>query len=155
MVIQRIQTLYLLIAVVLTITAMFLPVGYLVMADGTAFYEFTPLCIVAEGARSFSNAPMLAMLVLSACIMLITIFNFKKLKLQIRLSCWSIVLLLVYYALFFIYMQRATAGMVADFKFNWALCLPLVALIFAVMAIRAIKHDRKLLNDANSMRLRD
>ena len=43
----------------------------------------------------------------------------------------------------------------ASFKMNWALGLPIVSLILTVLAIRGMGHDRKLLRDANSMRLRD
>lgn len=155
MVIQRIQTLYLFLAFIALVVAMFMPVGVFIGYGNTDFYEFYPLYVVLNGVKDYAVAGLFSILGLSAIIALGTIFCYKDLLLQIRLSIFNIVMMIGYYGAFGAMWWIIGGDLDASFKMNWALGLPIVSLILTVLAIRGMGHDRKLLRDANSMRLRD
>lgn len=155
MVIQRIQTLYLLIAAVLCAVAAFVPVGHFAVEGQAAGFDFTPLRIRLGELHDYSNCWLAVVLLASTVISAVTIFSYKRLKRQTRLAVSSVVLLVAYYVGVFFVQQSACDALGAAFRMGWTLCLPLVALILCLMAIKAIGHDRKVLRDANSMRLRD
>ncbi|NLA25477.1 MAG: DUF4293 domain-containing protein, partial [Bacteroidales bacterium] len=93
--IQRIQSLYLLVVVILMSLIVFLPYGYLLTANAEII-EFTAL-----GAKVQTNSttivnynaiPVLILAAISALTAFISIFLFKKRLLQIRLSGFNIVI---------------------------------------------------------------
>ncbi|MBR6285261.1 MAG: DUF4293 domain-containing protein [Muribaculaceae bacterium] len=145
MVIQRIQTLYLLLVAVLMGIFAFLPViGANV--DGNA------LAIGALGTCGVTQ-PSWLLFCLDALVVvlaLIAIFKFKDLKGQMRL-CGVMLLLLVALlaciAVIFVG-QRGQCTAVLQ----WPIALPLVAMVFTMLARKGIKHDRKLLSDSERIR---
>ena len=138
--IQRIQTLYLLIVTVLLIVAMCIPVGSFTYADGTAS-EFTNLGVYLQSGCDSSPWGMFAILLLSAIISFATIFLFKNRMLQIRMTVFSSVFM-------FIVKGRLDAG----FHLSWGLCLPLISIILNYLAIRAIGKDEVLVKAADRLR---
>lgn len=147
--IQRIQTVFLLLVVGLLITSMFLPLGYFVDANGIA-YKFTPLGIDLND--SFHSAwGIFAVLVLSSIIGFCSIFLYKNRILQIRLSIFNTILLIGYYLVFIAFFFALKDNFQA-FRINWALCLPLIAIIFNYLAIRAIGKDEVLVKAADRLR---
>ena len=76
--IQRIQTIYLLVVAILMVVMMSLPVGNLLGADNT-IYEFTNLSITAQGGEpDYAPWALFAILMVEAVVSLITIFQFKR-----------------------------------------------------------------------------
>lgn len=155
MVIQRIQTLYLLLAFIAMVVSMFLPLGIFIGYGGNEIYDFYPLYVIVNGVKDYSVAGLFAILGLSAIVSLGTIFCYKDLLLQIRLSVFNIVMMIGFYGAFAALWWLVKGDLDASFKINWSLGLPVVAVILTVLAIRGMGRDRKLLRDANSMRLRD
>lgn len=155
MVIQRIQTLYLFLAFVALVISMFLPLGVFIGYGGTEYYQFYPLYVLLNGVRDYSVAGLFTILGLSAIISFGTIFCFKNLLLQIRLSIFNIIMMVGFYGAFGAMLWIVKGDLDASFKMNWSLCLPIISLILTILAIKGMGRDRKLLHDANSMRLRD
>lgn len=149
--IQRIQTLYLLIVTVLLIVAMCIPVGSFVYADGTAS-EFTNLGVYLQSGCDSSPWGMFAILLLSAIISFATIFLFKNRMLQIRMTVFSSVLLIGYYLTFIVFMFILKGRLDAGFHLSWGLCLPLISIILNYLAIRAIGKDEILVKAADRLR---
>ena len=84
--IQRIQTVYLLVVAILMVVMMSLPVGSFVASDYTATV-FNNLSLVApDGTADYEPWAMFAILMVSAVVTLGTIFLYKKRMLQIRLT---------------------------------------------------------------------
>jgi hypothetical protein len=79
---------------------------------------------------------------------LITIFLYKKRPLQIRLSIVNIILLAGYYAVLFIYFWQI------DIKWNLTFfaAIPLINIIFYLLAIKAIAKDEALIKSLNRLR---
>lgn len=148
--IQRIQTVYLLIVVGLLITGMCLPLGYFTDSAATT-YVFTPLSISA-GDDSASSYGFFCILLLSAITALATIFLYKNRMLQIRISIFNSILLVGYYLAFVAFYFVLKGDLEASFRIHWALCLPLICIILNYLAIRAIGKDEVLVNAVNRLR---
>ncbi len=134
--IQRIQTIYLLLVTALLITSMCLPVGSFIGADA-AMYTFKPLGVEQNG-MFYSTWGVFGILLLSAIIAFATIFLFKNRMLQIRMSIFNSILLIGYYLTFLAFMFVLKKDLNAAFQISWALCLPLISIILNYLAIRAI-----------------
>jgi len=80
-----------------------------------------------------------------------TIFMFKKRMLQIRMTIFSTILLVGYYAtlITFIFMLKDDS---MTFSASWTLCLPFVAIILNWLAIRAIGKDEVLVKAYDRLR---
>lgn len=155
MVIQRIQSLYIILSVIATVITMFSPIGCFVEYGGKNIYQFTPLHVTLNGINDYSVAGLFAILGLSAIVGIVSLLCFKNLVLQIRLLIFNIILVVGYYMTFFALWWIVGRDLDSTLKVNWPLCLPIISIILMVMALRAIGKDKKLLRDANSMRLRD
>lgn len=148
--IQRIQTVYLLLVVGLLLTSMFAPLGYFVDANGIA-YKFTPLGVEMKDAFHYTWG-MLAILVLAAIISSATIFLYKNRVLQLRMTVFNSIILVGYYLVFFAFYFALKDDLDAYYRINWALCLPLIGIIFNYLAIRAIGRDEVLVKAADRLR---
>ena len=96
--IQRIQTVYLLIVTGLLITAMCLPMGY--FTDTMGEHPFKALGMDVNGAFQ-STWGLFGILMLSTIVAFATIFLYKNRMLQIRMSIFNSLLLVGYYIAFF------------------------------------------------------
>lgn len=154
MVIQRIQTLYLLLVAVLSAVTAFVTVGTLSPLGDAMSVTVTPLGASTQVDDAACWWPA-AILIAAAAVAVWAILSFKRLARQTALGVTLIIMLVCYYVMQILVLVSLSEASGATCRINWPLCLPLVAIVLAIMAIRAIKHDRKLLKDANSMRLRD
>ncbi|MGN0057290.1 MAG: DUF4293 domain-containing protein [Phocaeicola plebeius] len=148
--IQRIQTVYLLVVAVLMVMALSLPVGNFIAADYT-ITEFTNLALVAaDGTADYQPWALFALLLLVGALSLGTILLYKKRMLQIRITLFCSILLIGYYATLvaFVWMHEGDDS----FAPSWSLCLPLVSIILNYLAIRAIGKDEMLVKAYERLR---
>lgn len=148
--IQRIQTIYLLLVTGLLITAMCLPLGYFTDTK-IVRYTFSSLGISAGNAFQ-SSWGLFAILLLSAIVSSATIFLYKNRVLQIRMSVFNTILLIGFYCAFLAFYFVLKSDLDATFQISWTLCLPLVAIILNYLAIRAIGKDEVLVKAADRLR---
>ena len=89
---------------------------------------------------------------LAALLSLITIFLFKKRKLQIKTSYILLFLLALVYIIYFIFDQKSL--LTTDFFLNTRLSFvfPLIAIILVYLAIRGIKKDENLVRSLDRLR---
>lgn len=148
--IQRIQSVYLLVITILMVVCLCNPVGSII--SGThEISSFTNLCITAaDGSKDYAPWALFAILMVVALLSFVTIFLFKKRMLQIRLAIFNGVMLIGYYLTLvsFIFMLAEDAS----FTPSWVICLPLVALILNWLAIRAIGADEALVKAYDRLR---
>lgn len=148
--IQRIQTVYLLVVAILMVVMMSLPVGSFVASDYTATV-FNNLSLVApDETADYEPWAMFAILMVSAVVTLGTIFLYKKRMLQIRLTIFNIILLLGYYGTLvtFVFMLKGENS----FTPSWTVILPLISIILDWLAIRAIGKDEMLVKAYERLR---
>ena len=148
--IQRIQTLYLLLVVILgTLLCFFAPVQFL-----SPTTELMDLSIVDKW-------PLLVIAIASPLLALVNIFLFKRRFLQVRLNIVNVILCLGFYALLALYTAYVVKGYeplgaitLQDaewFLTPWA-ALPLVNVILTMMATRRILKDEALVRAADRLR---
>ena len=149
--IQRIQTLYLLLVVVLgTLLCFFSPVQFL-----------TPEATEYVGLQAFEKWPMAVMTLSIPLLALVTIFLFRKRLLQARLNVMNVILCLGYYALVALYAAflvkgyESIHGMTladADWYLTIWAAIPLVNIVLTMMATRRILKDEALVRAADRLR---
>lgn len=135
--IQRIQTIYLLFA--------FITMGILPFVF--------PLETDAVGKKVFftEHTSDLALFGLSAVLSLITIFLFKNRKLQFVLCRLNIILNLILLGLF-VYHSLSLSGEVATSEKGIGMFLPIFSIVFLVLANKAIKKDEDLVKSVDRLR---
>lgn len=151
--IQRIQTLYLLLAAAFMSLTLFMPIATFVVDDQT--YELTAFLLTC-GEMTQSTIWLGIILAIATALPLITIFLFKKRTLQIRLCAVEVVLLigsLVLVALYYWLTSRLFEGLVIEHRqFGWAAPMPIVAIVLSYLASRAIFKDEVLVRSLDRIR---
>jgi hypothetical protein len=147
--IQRIQSVYLLLVTILLVVAICMPVGQFIGADGVTAHVFKPLGVALADGGFQSTWGLFGILLLSALVAFCTIF----LMLQIRMTIFSSILLIGYYIAFCVFMFILKGDLDAmTFQLGWALCLPVVAIILNYLAFRAIYKDEVMVKAADRLR---
>jgi 4-amino-4-deoxy-L-arabinose transferase-like glycosyltransferase len=152
--IQRIQTLFLLGSLVCTSLFFFLPFGHLITKD------LTEIAIIITGVsfpkgESVLAYPMLPLLIMFIIINLITlasIFLFKKRMLQIRLSIFNAIVQLGSFGMLFFYLADISKKSGLDYSTGILVILPVVAAILSFLAMRAIAKDEALVRSISRLR---
>lgn len=150
--IQRIQTVYLLIVTALLIIAMCQPVGTLIVGDGSVCNFMNYGIEFPDGTINSTSWGMLALLLLSAIVAFATIFLFRNRILQIRMTIFNSIIVIGYYITFFVFMFMLKDALVAEYQLSWALALPLITIILNYLAIRAIGKDEVMVKAADRLR---
>ncbi|MCH5311375.1 MAG: DUF4293 domain-containing protein [Prevotella sp.] len=156
--IQRIQTIYLLVAAICSVVCLSLPLGRYV-DDGLLTAKLYNLCIMqmggAEHVFSFVAVPLFVILLLVVVISLYTIFMYRNRKLQMRLCSFSSLLVIGWYIVYAV-LAKLWGGSIDVTSLSFApsvgAALPAVALIFNLMARRAINADEQLVRAADRIR---
>ena len=152
--IQRIQTLYLLIATALMSVSIFTPIAR--FFDGSQEYTLTAFALRdAAGAVAQPAIYMGILLALAGLLPFIVIFLFKNRQLQIRLCAAEVVMLIGSMAVMGIYYYLSNrifdaANGIISIKVGIA--MPLIAVIFVILAIRAIFRDEVLVRSLDRVR---
>jgi hypothetical protein len=154
--IQRIQSLYLLVVVVLSAITFFNPVVSFINAEQAREYilDYKGISLVQEAGNVFQS-DVWTLTVLSALIPIITlisIFLFKNRMLQLRLSFFNMVLMGGWYVLLFINIWFAKSLYQADWTLQIVAAFPLINIILTLLAVRAIGKDEALIKSLNRIR---
>lgn len=151
--IQRIQSVYLLIAAICSVACLSLPVGRYVN-DGLLSSTMYNLWIVSSdgSGHTFTSTPLFVVQLLAAAISLYAIFMYKNRKQQMRLCIFSSLLLAGWYAIYAV--LAVLCGGTGEVSFSPSIygALPAVALILNVMASRSIRADERLVRAADRIR---
>lgn len=148
--IQRKQTVYLLIAFLLIVSNLFFP--FVNKSDFT-FDAFQMVFKVAQGKAVVSTIYLGIFLILLSGIILTSIFLFKKRPLQMRFTMFSILLSIGFYALLLLYHFWAKKNYPIAFnQYKFTLISPIIAFILCIMAYNGIKHDEKIVKDSDRLR---
>lgn len=146
--IQRIQTVYLLIAALLT--ASLYKLKFADLSVNGELYVFNAQGISNAETLVFNGLPILIFIGLIALLHMAIIFMYKKRIRQIRVAVFTIVLLLGLFGIFFYFTYAGFEGAKVAFKIPVA--FPLIAIILDYLAIRAIGKDEALIRSLNRIR---
>ena len=164
--IQRKQTLYMLVAVVCMTIFTFAKMFTFNAADSSMTlytYGYSIQEMGAEPVSQLLNLRAVCMVLLAAIsivLMAVNIFLFKKRELQLSLLMSQYALLVgiigygVYYVWSFssIYAESIADGSALTNVPGWSLCLPVVTLVMNFLAVRGVASDIALLRSVDRIR---
>ena len=149
--IQRIQTIYLLVVVALGITLLFMPVLQLVTPEEAAELQVYELSALG-GAPLEGIWGLTLTTVLIPLLALVDIFLYRNRILQARLNIFTVMLCLGWYGVVAIYVWQAKLALGVEWHIlPWA-SFPLVCMVLTMMATRRILRDEALVRAADRIR---
>lgn len=156
--IQRIQTVYLFVAFVVTIVLLFIPIGYIYTPDSAYVFTCFNVKLIPPMEGVLMNTLNIALiLIVSACMSLYAIFKFKDRMKQSRIVSFNMLVFLIAIVMMiwifpdYIFKRNAVLAN-STFRFNkWIMIfvLPPVAMF---LANRAIRNDEKKVRAADRLR---
>ncbi|MEI7500411.1 MAG: DUF4293 domain-containing protein [Bacteroidota bacterium] len=156
---QRIQTLYLVVVTIACILLFFFPLAdyYNEIEGNYKFFIYGIRSMDPEPKVLFNNlftVPLIFLAVASLIFSLATIFLYKNRPLQIRICAFNvlsnIVLIMV---IFFFYATKIKTMTGIEPEYNYSgMVMPLVSLVFLILAHRAIRKDEALVKSADRLR---
>lgn len=153
--IQRIQTLYLLGALILIVLCFFLPVADISLPGGDLFtFNLTGYHIV-QGITTNStqqNTPLLFTGLFICTLYLTTIFLYKNRIIQMRFCIYNIILPIILTIYFIYVLLSIKKNLNAAIYYQIGIIFPIISTILTIMAFRAIKKDEKLVKSYDRLR---
>ena len=153
--IQRIQTLYLVIADILIALLLFLPVAAVSAKDGK-LYHVTLQGLIPEGTGAGAAIQYAWPLLIFACLVMAwlvwVIFRYGNRVRQIQFSYVAIVLLLGLTALVYYYVRADQDSLGGISSLSIFFSFPLIAAVFVYLAIQGIAKDEKLIKSIDRIR---
>lgn len=146
--IQRIQTLYVILSMVLIGLLFAFPFAEIV-ENGT-IYLFDKMGISGEAGLVQNGWPIAALIVIILLLHLVTIYSFKKRVLQMRILVFSIFLMIGLFGMFYFFTYFSFEK--AHISFKIVAVFPLVAIVLDYLAIRAIGKDEALIRSIDRIR---
>ena len=146
--IQRIQSLYILISAVLIGFLFALPFAEL--AAGNKLYLFNIKGIIHDGHVEQNGLPITIFVGIILLLHVVDLFLFKKRILQMRILVFCILLMLGLFGMFYFFTYYSFSG--TDVSFNISIVFPLIAIILDYLAIRNIGKDEALIRSIDRIR---
>lgn len=150
--IQRIQSIWLLLAALTIVCLLIVPVltdksgsgTYILYGSGIKFWD-------GDVIDTSTNLPLFISTILAGLVSLVNIFNFRNRTLQKRIASLNIILILGL-SFWLSQLGKQLPGGIEKAEIGFGLFLPLLAIIFTLLAIRGIKQDEKLIRSADRLR---
>ncbi|WP_315255924.1 DUF4293 domain-containing protein [Segatella oulorum] len=151
--IQRKQTLYLLIALVLTFVCLSFPLATFVGDDLHTDTLVTNLCErLGRGIPNFKTVPLFVLLLLTLPLNVWAIFAFKARKFQAKLCLINVILLVLWHVVAIYFLFFSTERQDTTLEIRFTAFFPLISLLLYVLARYAILADEKLVRAADRIR---
>ena len=154
--IQRIQTVYLLLVVILSSLTVFMTSVTFVPSDIDLqiSYELKQMNLVGVN-DVYSNITTWVSFLLSALIpiiALVTIFLYKKRMMQISFTVANIILMVGYYVLLAITVWSISDALNADWHLHFSVIFPLISIVLSYLALRGVMKDEALVRSLDRLR---
>ncbi len=148
--IQRIQSIYLLISALLTGSMFFMSLADL--ANDDTVYTLLYRGIANSEELITQTLPLAILVTVTTLVSLVTIFLYKKRVLQIRLCGLNMGLLLGTTGMIYFLGSQAAKELSAEISYNIPMVFPIVALVLTFLAIRSIGKDEALIKSMDRIR---
>lgn len=152
--IQRKQTIFLFVAIILTVVCLCMPIGNLKTINTLGSDEFViyNLWITnSSGIYDFKVWPLFAILLITCPIAIIAIFTYHNRITQSRFCMFNILLTLGWYVVYaMIALNLQENG--SKLHMSFSVVLPLISIILYFMARKAILADEALVRSADRIR---
>jgi len=152
--IQRIQTLYLFLALVAMGLMFFFPFAEILSGEGLIYiFKFDGLYASNGVSVYVQTIPPIILLGVILGITLVSIFLYKKRIIQMRLNFINMILMLGYAGLIYYYIYHFSEQLESvAVSYEFYDSFPFVAAIFTYLAIRAIGKDEALVRSIDRIR---
>jgi NADH:ubiquinone oxidoreductase subunit K len=104
----------------------------------------------------WETIPMLLLVIAALILALITIFFYKRRRLQFKLVSINVLLNVVMIALVFFlynnYFEHHITGSGISGSYQFGMYIPLISLVFLILASRAIRKDEALVKSSDRLR---
>lgn len=153
--IQRIQTVYLFVALVMLVVANLFPFASYGVEGGS--YVLTSWGVEAQGVAPYGGNAVLCWglpvcSLLAAVLAIVAIMRFKQRVLQMRLCVYGILAVLAFHVFFGVQAWMVYDALGATPEPTLTAQLPLVSIIFFILAGRAVKRDEALVRSMDRIR---
>ena len=155
--IQRIQSVFLLVAAIVTIILLFIPIGDIYTAE--AQYTFTCFNVhLPNGQVVMSTIYIALILILSACISIYAIFKYKDRMKQTRIVSINMLVFLIAIMLMiwvfpdFLFQRKGLIQEGDIFRFNYWIMIFVLPPVCMFLANRFIRKDEQLVRSADRLR---
>ncbi len=153
--IQRIQSLYLLIADVLIGLMFFMPFTGMAGKDGKLFLLYLS-GIVTEGAANGNLEQKSWPVFILACVVMIlltmAIFQYKKRTRQLSISYITVILLVGLFSSIYFTSWKCNQILGGTYSMKMSFTFPIIAAVFVYLAIRGIAKDERLVKSIDRIR---
>lgn len=151
--IQRIQSLYLLLSFALGLACLCSPLGYFSTEQGERVSDLFNLWLrnAETGAHSFSPWALFALLLIVCTLTFLDIFLFRRRALQMRVATLCMVLLVGYYGFlaFLVYMAHRDG---LSYTPTVMAAFPFASLVLDYLAFRGILKDELMVRSLDRLR---
>ncbi|MCE5204565.1 MAG: DUF4293 domain-containing protein [Porphyromonadaceae bacterium] len=148
---QRIQSLFLLLAAAAMLVASATPLAFFMYNGDKVIFE--AMGVYINKTLNDSTWGLFVLGMVSSILSLITVFLYKQRMLQIRLSVFNILLMIGFYLYFgFILYKLFPVESLGFQKVGVGIIMPVIALILTILAIRNIGADEALIRSLNRLR---
>ena len=149
--IQRKQTLFLLLAAVLGVVTLCLPVASVFDQGLCTACIYNLLWIDPQGVAHYSVWYLFVILLMASSLSLVSIFFYKNRPLQAALCLVNVFLFVAWY-IALIVVSKSLSPEALNFQPNFPAVLPGVSLILCIMARRGVMSDEKLVRSMDRLR---
>lgn len=150
--IQRKQTIFLLLALASLIVCLCLPLGRIEPKGVSPFIYWYNLGFYEDG-KCILRPWLFVDLVVIGTLTFIDIFLYKRRMLQAKICIANIILCLVWYGYYvFVALVANDILLRGTFHLCFAVCLPFVSMVFIFLAWRSIKADEELIRSMDRIR---
>jgi hypothetical protein len=153
--IQRIQTIFLLISSILSVAMIFFPLSEMQLANNELLklYSVGVKNMDQAGQIIYYTLPLLFLLLVITIISTISIFFYKKRELQMKLCVYNILLMILLLGLMiFYYLSIKHRFLLGFHSFSIIAISPFVNIILTFQAFRAIRRDELLIKTYDRLR---
>lgn len=158
--IQRIQTVYLFLASIFLLLMFCFPLAefYHELNGAYKLWIFGLQNMVPGGDIIISRIafmPLVTVIILIAALLIFTIFKYNNRKLQMQITNSMVFLtILVVMAIFLLYIPFIEKGVNISptYTNSFSIFLPLLSLVFMILAIRGIRKDEKKVRSVDRLR---
>ncbi len=154
--IQRMQSIYLFLVVLLMFFILIFPIAVLIIQDETVirFFSYSVKRIVnEESIKVFSTFPIFILALTIGIINFYNIFLFKKRIKQMRICVYNMLLMvgMIVLILYYFNVIRNTFE-ITYYSFKIIMVLPIITIILNILAYRGIRRDELLVKSYERLR---
>lgn len=151
--IQRIQTIFLLLTAIFMGAAIFCPL-FEIIDGGKLALTFHSFGIGTMFNAEYPTWGVLTFAILSTMLPIFNIFLYKKRRLQANVALVTALSIVVYYVATMVYLNTYLAKIESEYVLNvqFGVFLPVIALILDLLAVFRIRKDEKLVRSLDRIR---